>query len=173
MILKLNHMRGDTAATTQDVTAALYALLEEGRIRQDQFERLRVQLDWIQYKQSFRQVVTAAPVDPEPGEPAPGQTPPPFLDLYVDTRQIVPGTTDLRCEIFEAIRHATGAVPENSADGRLYLEDFTSYRTSVAWAFNSLYWSRLDEWEKATGKGYEQALPGGILRRQPSRWRGR
>ena len=163
MILKLNHTRGETAAaTTQDVTAALYALLEEGRIQQDQFSRLRVHLDWIQYKQNFREVVVAAPVDPDPGEPAAGESSPPYLDLYVDTRQIAPGSTDLHCAILNAIEHATpGAIPQDSPGGRLYLEDFTSYRTSVAWSFNSLYWRRLDEWEKATGKGYEQALPGG------------
>jgi hypothetical protein len=162
MILKLNHLRGETAAaTTQDVTAALYALLEEGRIQQDQFSRLRVHLDWIQYKHNFREVVMAAPVGPDPGDPASGEAPP-FLDIYVDTRQIAPGSTDLHCAILSAVEHAkSSAASEAPASGRLYLEDFTSYRTSVAWSFNSLYWRRLDEWEKATGKGYEQALPGG------------
>jgi hypothetical protein len=161
MILKLNHLRRESAATTQDVTAALYALVEEGRLEEDQFSRLRVYLDWIQYKQNFRDVVTAAPVDPEPGEPAAAEGPP-FLDLYIDTRQIAPGETNLHCAILGAIEHAkpcTAAQP--CPTDRFFLEDFTSYRTSVTWSFNSLYWKRLDEWERATGKGYEQALPGG------------
>jgi hypothetical protein len=163
MILKLNHLRGDTAAaTTQEVTAALYALLEEGRIEQDQFSRLRVYLDWIQYKQNFREVVMAAPVDPGPAAPGSGQNAPPFLDLYVDTRQIPPGSNDLHCAILNAITHAKAAgLPDAPNPDRLFLEEFTSYRTSVAWSFNSLYWRRLDEWEAATGRGYQQALPGG------------
>ncbi len=168
MILKLNHLRGETAAaTTQEVTAALHVLLAEGRIQEDQFSRLRVHLDWIQYKQNFREVVTAAPLDPDPEEAAASEATPPFLDVYidarqVDTRQIAASSCDLRCAILNAIEYAKqAAAPAASSDDRLFLEDFTSYRTSVAWAFNSLYWSRLNEWEKATGKGYEQALPGG------------
>jgi hypothetical protein len=163
MILKLNHLRGDAAAaTTQEVTAALHALLAEGRIQQDQFSRLRVHLDWIQYKQNFREVVIAAPLDPDPDRPASNENPPPYLDIHVDTRQITAASGDLRCAILDAIEYAKqAAAPAASSDDRVFLEDFTSYRTSVAWAFNSLYWSRLNEWEKATGKGYEQALPGG------------
>jgi hypothetical protein len=43
----------------------------------------------------------------------------------------------------------------------LQLEDFQSMRTSIVWEFNKLYWTRLKDWEQATGKSYEQALPGG------------
>ena len=158
MILKLNHLRGETAAaTTQEVTAALYSLLQEGHIPLDQFSRLRVHLDWIQYQHNFRDVVMAAPVDPEPG----GQTAP-FIDVFVDTRQIVPGSTDLRPLILSALAHATTcAAPPSPVCDRLLLEEFTSFRTSIAWSFNSLYWRRLDEWEKSTGRSYQQALPGG------------
>jgi hypothetical protein len=57
MILKLNHLQGKGAgATAQDVIGALYSLLEEGQIEKDQFARLQVELDWIQYKQNFREV---------------------------------------------------------------------------------------------------------------------
>src|SRR5258708_19679283 len=102
MMLKWNHVRGETGGATQEVTAALYALLEEGQIPQDQFSRLRVHLDWIQYKQNFRDVVMAAPVDPEPGE----QTAP-FIDVFVDTRQVVPGAPPLPPTIFTPIPHPT------------------------------------------------------------------
>jgi len=142
MILKLNHLREETAATTQEVTAALYSMVEEGQIPRDQFSRLRVHLDWIQYRQNFRDVVMAAPVDPEPGE----QTAP-FIDVFVDTRQVLPGSTDLRGAILSAIAHATSCTsPLSPGCDRLLLEEFTSFRTSIAWSFNSLYWRRLDEW---------------------------
>ena len=49
--------------------------------------------------------------------------------------------------------------PQNQ--DRLPLEEFQSMRSSIVWEFNKLYWSRLKDWEIATGKGYEQALPGG------------
>ena len=50
MILKLNHVKSEAAGVTQEVTTALYSLMEEGQISEDQFGRLRVRLDWIQYQ---------------------------------------------------------------------------------------------------------------------------
>src|ERR1700722_9277009 len=130
MILKLNHLKGDTAAnTTQDVTAALYSLLQDGQVDQDQFSRLRVHLDWIQYKQNFRDIVMASPL-----ESAAGENCSPFLDVYVDTRQIVPDGPPLREEIMRAIARANSNAASATADkaprvdppdpDRLVLEDF-------------------------------------------------
>ena len=56
-------------------------------------------------------------------------------------------------------RHA--AQPERRSRTGLPLEDFKPFRASIAWEFNRLYWHRVKEWEAATGKGYERALPGG------------
>ena len=139
MFLQLNHLQGKSAAqTAQETVAAIYGLLAEGKISEAQFGKLRVQLDWLQYKQNFRDVVTAA------GDGS-------FLDLRIDTRQIE--GTDLKSCIQKAVA--------NEPSDRLALENFCSFRKSVAWDYNRFYWSRLHEWEQATGKGYEQALPGG------------
>ncbi|MCT7660671.1 class I SAM-dependent methyltransferase [Mycobacterium deserti] len=54
----------------------------------------------------------------------------------------------------------TSSLLRDEAD-RVYLEEWTAGRRSCIWQFNALYWSALDLWEKATGRGYEQALPGG------------
>jgi hypothetical protein len=148
MILNLNHLHGKSAGTTaHDVIETLYRLLEEGHIEQDQFARLRVQLDWIQYKENFREVVSLAH-----GYNAKGaQTP--LMDVQVDTRQVAPGC--LRGELLRAMART------QSEQDRLPLEDFRSLRSSIVWEFNRLYWTRLKDWEDATGVGYEQALPGG------------
>src|SRR5579862_2569835 len=139
MILQLNHLNGKAAAaTTQSVVDALYKLLEEGQIDHDQFSRFNVQLDWIQYKQNFREVVTSS-------RNGTG------IDLRIDTRQVAPDS------LHQQMVRAMG----DDAAGSLPLEDFKSFRNSIAWEFNRLYWSYLGEWEKATGKGYEHALPGG------------
>src|SRR5262249_24812720 len=53
---------------------------------------------------------------------------------------------------------------ENSAAScseAVLLEDFRSFRRSIAWDFNRLYWHKLTDWERASGRSYEQALPGG------------
>ncbi len=154
MILNLNHLHAKSAAANaQGVVETLYALLEEGLIERSQFARLRIQLDWIQYKQNFREVVSVAENRGERGE----QT---LMDIHVDTRQVVAGC--LRKEILRAMARARASESErDSAQDRIALEDFKSFRHSIAWRFNGLYWRRLQDWEQSTGKGYEQALPGG------------
>lgn len=152
MIVKLNHLQGKAAAATaQDVIGTVYSLLEEGQIEKSQFARLQIELDWIQYKQNFREVAIATHGYNERGEQVP------IMDIHVDTRQVVPGC--LRTALLRALAHSNAPEPQNQ--DRLPLEDFQSMRTSIVWDFNRLYWARLQDWERATGKGYEQALPGG------------
>jgi len=151
MILKLNHLQGKAAATTAlDVIDTIYSLMEEGHLQKDQFARLQIELDWIQYKQNFREVVIATQGYNAQGQPAP------IMDVHVDMRQVTPGC--LRADMLRALAHAS---PDFHAQDRLPLEDFQSLRSSVVWEFNKLYWSRLKDWEDLSGKGYEQALPGG------------
>ncbi|MGH9717135.1 MAG: hypothetical protein ACRD4R_10470 [Candidatus Acidiferrales bacterium] len=151
MILHLNHTRRDSAAsTTAEVVNSLLALLEEKNLEPAQFARLRIYLDWLQYKQNFREPVTVTL--------PPGSSDVAFpTEIRIDSRQVAPGT--FRESLRRAICSAN-AVERGSA-GRLYLEDFKSFRDSIAWQFNRLYWQRLKEWEVASGRPYEQALPGG------------
>lgn len=155
MILNLNHLHAKSAAANaHSVVETMYALLEEGLIEQSQFARLRIQLDWIQYKQNFREVVSVAEGRNEWGE----QT---IMDIHVDTRQVVPGPGCLRKELLRALERVRAGSQHTLEPDRIPLEEFTPFRRSIAWQFNGLYWRRLDDWERATGKGYEQALPGG------------
>lgn len=152
MILQVNYrQRNPAAAAAHDVIDALCSLLEEGNLEESQFARLRVHLDWIQYRQNFREAVTVIPGTNDRGEYLP------LMEVHVDGRQVAPGS--LRAEMHRAmLRAAPEPAPEQD---RVYLEDFQSFRRSIAWEFNRLYWHRLTDWEKATGRSYEQALPGG------------
>ncbi len=153
MILKLNHLQGQAAATTaEEAIKTICALMEEGHLKKDQFARLQIELDWIQYKQNFREVVIATHGYRANGEPGP------IMDVHVDTRQVVPGC--LRVEFLKALARANSNGSQAPRD-RLPLEDFRSLRHSIVWDFNKLYWARLKDWELSTGRGYEQALPGG------------
>jgi hypothetical protein len=152
MILHLNHTRHDSAAAaTSDVVETVLSLLEEKQIQPAQFARLQIYLDWLQYKQNFREAVTVMQVPEKQGESI---SP---MEVRIDSRQVAPGS--LRQLLLDAI------APANSEAGqspdRIYLEEARSFRTSIAWDFNQLYWQRLKDWEQATGRGYEQALPGG------------
>lgn len=155
MILQLNHLQGKAAAATQEVTEALYALLAEGHIDQNEFAQLRIQLDWLQYKKNFREVVLVTE-----GRGS-GDGAEPFLNVQVDTRQVTPGC--LKPEMLRALMRAMPRRKSTAAPGedRLPLEDFKPFRSSIAWDFNRLYWHRLKDWETASGQGYEKALPGG------------
>ncbi|MBV8731671.1 MAG: hypothetical protein JO336_17840 [Acidobacteriia bacterium] len=168
MILQLNHLQGKAAAATQEVIETLYSLLAEGHIDSGEFARLRIQLDWLQYKKNFRHVVLVT----EGVEP--GAEPAPFMHIQIDTRQVVPGCLkpEMQCAMLQAKARSNAASKTSvslfsrteaqpSAPERLPLEEFKPFRSSIAWEFNRLYWHRLKEWEQILGKGYEQALPGG------------
>jgi hypothetical protein len=152
MILQLNHLQREPAATTaHDVIETLYSLMEEGKLEQDQFANLRIHLDWIQYRQNFRECVMVMRGANPQGEELP------ITEMHIDTRQAEPGL--LRGELLRTMLSAGSDSPESH--DRLVLEEFGPFRESIAWGFNRLYWHRLAEWEEFTGRGYEQALPGG------------
>ena len=153
MILKLNHLQASAAApAAQEVTATIYKLLEEGRIDETQFAHLQVELDWVQYKLNFRDPVVAISGSPGLGEPSR------LMEVRVDTRQVTPGA--LRQDMLRALARANPEASPQDQD-MLPLEDFQTLRSSIIWKFNKLYWTRLNDWEDATGQGYEKALPGG------------
>ena len=148
--LHLNHTHKDSApATTSEVVATVLSLLEDGQMKPAQFARLQIHLDWLQYKHNFREAVTVMQGGEEQGE---GAAP---MEIRIDSRQVAPGS--LRALLQNAMHPAK---PDEET-GRIYFEGFRSFRTSIVWEFNRLYWQRLKDWEKATGKSYEQALPGG------------
>jgi hypothetical protein len=150
--LHLNYTRKDSAPSSSgDVVATVLSLLEEGHINAAQFARLQIHLDWLQYRYNFREPVTLMHAGEEAGPNAPP------MEIRIDSRQVAPGS--LRNLVERAIAAESADSPERK--GRVYFEDYQSFRKSIVWQFNRLYWQRVKDWEKATGKGYEQALPGG------------
>jgi hypothetical protein len=99
--------------------------------------RLRVVCDWIQYKQNFREPVVARPI---------GTT---DTEIAVDLRRCA--DIDVEASVKHALEDPAG----------LALEPWVPGRDSCIWRFNALYWQALSDWEQATGKEYEQSLPGG------------
>ena len=151
MNLQLNHLNAKAAAITPMVVEALNQLVEDGHIDAAQFATLQVQLDWVQYKQNFREVVSVARIGRTSGDSAT-----PVTEMRIDTRQVTP--ENLRPEMLRAMAVTD---PAKSAEDRIPLEDFKSFRYSIAWEFNKRYWGNLSDWETMTGKGYQEALPGG------------
>jgi hypothetical protein len=153
MILKLNHLQEKAAAVaSQEVVATMYSIMEDGKIDEAEFSRLQVELDWIQYKHNFRDPVVAICGSPTSGDASR------LLELRVDTRQVTENT--LRQDVLRALARANPQASPQDQD-LMPIEEFQSLRTSIVWKFNKLYWTRLNDWEDATGTDYEKALPGG------------
>ena len=101
---------------------------------------LRVVCDWIQYKQNFREPVMGRPV---------GDT---ETEIAFDLRRCVGiPPENLTAQVKQALQEQPG----------LALEPWVPGRDSCIWRFNQLYWQALSHWEVATGREYEQSLPGG------------
>src|SRR5512146_835312 len=125
--------------------------------------RLRVVGDWIQYKANFRDPVVARPVLAAglPGGEADS------FEIAVDLRRLAAEGADvsgaMAAALAEAAPQAAGREDASSpaSDGRVWLEPWLPGSASLVWRFNALFWQALADWEKASGREYEQSLPGG------------
>ncbi len=135
--------------------------------------RLRVVCDWIQYRSNFREPVTCRPVlaavppagppGSPPAESPPGSAGESCLEVAVDLRRLA--GADAAALVASALAARAGAGGgggrERPSPAQIMLEPWVPGRMSCIWRFNTLYWQALSHWEKATGREYEQALPGG------------
>ncbi|HYL61333.1 MAG TPA: hypothetical protein VE077_01840 [Candidatus Methylomirabilis sp.] len=156
MILQINHVRAEAAsAAARQVIETLLSLAADGRLEQRLLARLWVHLDWVQYRQNFREPVMVVQTR---GSSRRGSS---LCELHINSRGVL-SEESLRSQLLWALAPELEDTREpNCSAARCYLEEFCSFRNSIAWRFNQLYWQRLSDWEKATGRSYEQALPGG------------
>ncbi|MFF4756719.1 hypothetical protein ACWD5R_42645 [Streptomyces sp. NPDC002514] len=117
--------------------------------------RVRIVCDWVQYRNSFRDVLEVRPI--LSGGPAAGQGLQVPADLGEDEFEI---GVDVRRAAGAPVGDLTAELLSPDPDG-VFLKDWTPGGDGLIWQFSSLSWSALERWEKATGRGYEQALPGG------------
>ena len=148
-----------TGKNAVDITTSVTPVLEALAGTCDDLVGVRVVCDWIQYRDNFREIVDLRPVTRGPEltsgrseRPAPLGVPPYQMEVAVDVRRSG-GVADLK--------QLTNGRLHGGSDGRVLLENWGPGSESCIWRFNALYWSALEPWEKASGHGYEQALPGG------------
>jgi hypothetical protein len=144
MIVHLNFLPTAGAAEASDIVAALFGLLGEGgRIDPDLLPHLRVHLDWIQYKGNFREPVTVRRGADAAGRPLA------LAELAIDVRQARPQ------RLGDDLAGALGPA------GAVVVDEFAPLSRSLVWQFNRLFWQRLGDWERQSGRGFEAALPSG------------
>jgi hypothetical protein len=111
---------------------------------------LRVHLDWLQYSANFREPLVVRRTIDGLGRPLP------LAEIAIDLRQADPD------RLVEGLAGALKTIgSSDDRDGRVVLDDFRPLRESLIWRFNHLFWERVGEWESASGRGFEAALPGG------------
>ncbi|HEX9537003.1 MAG TPA: hypothetical protein VGA04_02365 [Streptosporangiaceae bacterium] len=141
-----------------NVPAALGPLFDALTSTAVDLSTLRVVCDWIQYRNNFsepvqcRPILAERPLGPATGDARAAEI---ALEIGIDLRRC--GDADMAMTIKTAL--AEHANPGNPA--RTVLEPWVPTSESCIWRFNTLYWQALKQWEQATGREYEQALPGG------------
>lgn len=145
-----------------DTATALVPVVEALSGDSVDLSRVRIVCDWVQYRENFRDVVALRPILTCPqqvphGGPVvvPRGTRDDDMEIAVDVRR----STDVPLkDLTAALLRELGG--QRTAD-RVLLEDWGPGSESCIWQFNARYWTDLELWERSTGRGYEQALPGG------------
>ena len=149
-------LRGPTAISLTPVLGSVVDALTASTL---DLSRVTVRCDWIQYRQNFREPVQLRPVLAEvpsgAAEVGPPQAPDRALEVAIDLRRS--GDVDLGTDLKIALARAGDPA---GLPGTV-LEPWAVMSQSCIWRFNALYWQALSWWERATGREYEQALPGG------------
>src|SRR5688572_17359263 len=145
------------------VVEALATLLEQGQVDVRTLSTLRIHLDWIQYRANFRDpVIVRRAIDAQGRMLG-------LAELAIDLRQVeAEQLTALLADAQRALRNrpvglpgAPGRPVEAGDNGPVALDEYRPLRDSPIWEFNRLFWQRLADWEAATGRRFEEALPSG------------
>jgi hypothetical protein len=161
VIVHINHIapaktkRGALRQAESDlgalVTGCMMSMVEDGILDPQLAPSLRVHLDWIHYRGNFRDPVIVRRTTDSRGRTLP------LAEIAVDLRQADAAT--IEGELLQAVRSLCPGADNGHSHVRLGA--FTPYRDCLMWAFNRLFWQHLAEWEAASGKGFEKALPSG------------
>ncbi|MGH3097500.1 MAG: hypothetical protein ACRDMV_16070 [Streptosporangiales bacterium] len=141
-------LRGNGRLDVAGSLAPIVAALRDDTI---DLSRLRVVCDWIQYKNNFREAIDLRAI----GSTVEGAMNGAGAELAIDLRRS--GEVSLE----RAVRELLAQRARSDKLGRVYLEPWTPATSSRIWEFNALYWRFLQVWEQATGRRYEESLPGG------------
>jgi hypothetical protein len=158
MLIDVRPVARLTGPAPLDVAGALAPVFAALSSQTLDLATLRVVCDWIQYRHNFYEPAEVRPVLADrPRQPGAGGGPPARsgLEIAIDLRRC--GDADLAARVTKAL--AEQADPGGA--GHVLLEPWRPASESCLWRFNTLYWQALSRWEEATGREYEQALPGG------------
>src|SRR5215472_14004718 len=143
-----DRLRGPKALDAAPILTSAYKAVADSTI---DLSNTRVICDFIQYRQNFRDAVELRRVEPWRIEANGRNEHDEGYEIAIDLRRAKPE------QVGASISTALSPDPPD----RIALENWRPGSKSLIWGFNGLYWKALSLWEQSTGKGYEQALPGG------------
>ncbi|MDQ3055479.1 MAG: hypothetical protein M3R66_17205, partial [Actinomycetota bacterium] len=156
MLVEVRPSKKLRGARALNLTACLAPILDALCEDSLDLSRLRLVCDWVQYKNNFRDVIDVRPILSPAKQNGRAAAPDDNkLEIAIDLRRCADA------DLADVVRDVLARRTEPEGLQRVYLEDWSRGTTSRIWEFNSLYWRFLGVWEKATGRLYEQALPGG------------
>jgi hypothetical protein len=153
VIIHVNFLPKPGETGIGEVVAALFALVDRGRLDPEVLPRLRLHLDWIQYRANFREPVTVRHATDSRGERMA------LAELAVDLRRA--RAERLLDEVGDALASVGAGASGRETRNGVVLEDWAPLSESAIWRFNRLFWQRLADWERQSGRGFEAALPSG------------
>jgi hypothetical protein len=158
VIIHVNHTEpsgsgpASVDARAAEVVRTLLGLVAAGHGDARLLPSLRVHLDWIQYRANFREPILVRRAADRSGGPLA------LAELAVDLRRV---DTEALGPALTAALGEVGDAAESGPSGAVPLESWTPVRDSVIWRFNRLFWQRVRDWEAASGRRFEEALPSG------------
>jgi hypothetical protein len=150
MILHVNCARQARSGAIKDALVAVAGMVEDGMVPPGLVARLRVHLDWIQYRRNFRETIAVRRAVNGRGDLLP------LTEIAIDIRQV--RFDALRPALVDALKLADAS---GDSSDQIMLEPAGPCRASIIWQFNRLFWHHLAAWEEVSGRSYEQSLPGG------------
>lgn len=133
------------------ITAALTTLVDEVALDAQLAGTLRIDLEWLQYRANFREPVMLRRLT------TPREQLLPRAEIAIDLRQLDPALVTE--QLAPALKILANGSPPQLEDGPVFFDGYVPLRDSVIWQFNRLFWQRLADWEAASGRGFEAALP--------------
>lgn len=145
---------GHTVADlTSHVVGTLATVLDQIGLNPHLTSELRVDLDWLQYRANFRDSVLVRRAVNAQDETLQ------HCEIAIDLRQIEPSR--FAAQLTDSLRWLRRDLQSQVDTDRVFLDGYRPLRDSVIWHFNRLFWQRLTDWEFASGRGFEAALPSG------------
>ena len=143
-------------ARAREIVGVLLGMIGDGALDPRMLPALRVHLDWIQYRANFRDPVISRRATDARGAALP------LAEVAIDLRRAEgPALREALARALAGMNPPPPGAAAPEHDESAHLDAWAPLRDSIIWRFNRLFWQRVSDWEAASGRTFEAALPSG------------